>query len=65
MSDMHDNKIPFGFNAEEIIAASMHDVDSPLVFGFSAGHIQENLPIYLGREAILESKLHEVVLRYE
>lgn len=65
MSDMHDNKIPFGFNAEEIIAASMHDMDIPLVFGFSAGHIQENLPIYLGREAILESKLHEVVLRYE
>lgn len=65
MSDMHDNTIPFGFNAEEIIAAAMHHTNCPLVFGFNAGHITRNFPLYLGRDAKIESNPTSVILHYE
>jgi len=50
MSDMNDNTIPFGKNAEEIINAHSKDYNFPVAFGFPAGHINENLPLRLGAE---------------
>lgn len=56
MSDMKDNKIPFGKNAEEIILDAVKEFNYPVCFNFPAGHVDNNLPLYLGREVTLEVK---------
>ena len=48
MSDMNDNKVPFGQTAEEIIAEKVAEYTYPVYFNFPAGHIEPNLPIKLG-----------------
>jgi muramoyltetrapeptide carboxypeptidase len=54
MSDMKDNKIPFGKNAEEIILDAVKEFDYPVCFQFPAGHVDTNLALYLGRTVQLE-----------
>jgi len=54
MSDMNDNEIPFGKNAEEIIRDIVSQYDYPIAFGFPAGHIDDNHPIVFGKQTILE-----------
>lgn len=49
MSDMNDNTIPFGKNAEEIIAGAVAEYDYPVCFGFPAGHQDDNRALILGR----------------
>ncbi|HRD37564.1 MAG TPA: LD-carboxypeptidase, partial [Bacteroidia bacterium] len=39
MSDMKDNKIPFGKSAEEIIYDAVKEYKYPVCFNFPAGHI--------------------------
>ena len=53
MNDMRDNEIPFGRTAEEIIAEAVAPYSYPVLFGFPAGHIQNNYPLLLGREVSL------------
>ncbi len=53
MADMKDNEIPFGKTAEEIIAEAVAGYNYPVVYGFPAGHIQNNFPLIFGREATL------------
>lgn len=53
MSDMKDNTVPFGKNAEEIIAEAVKEYDFPVCFGFPAGHGNKNYPLFLGRETVL------------
>lgn len=53
MTDMNDNKVPFGFNAEEIISQAVSGYKYPVCFGFPAGHQSANLPLILGRQALL------------
>lgn len=48
LSDMHDNTIPYGKNAEEIVAEHCERYDFPLVFNFPAGHLPDNRAIRLG-----------------
>lgn len=54
LSQMRDNTIPFGKTAEEIIADSVKEYKYPVLCGFPAGHQNENLPLILGREAVLD-----------
>ena len=54
MSDMKDNTIPFGKNAEEIIVDAVKEYNFPVCFNFPAGHIDTNCAIYLGRKVKLE-----------
>ncbi len=54
MSDMKDNKVPFGKNAEEIITDAVKEFNYPVCFHFPAGHVDQNLAIYLGRNVRLE-----------
>jgi muramoyltetrapeptide carboxypeptidase len=54
MSDMKDNKIPYGKNAEEIILDAVKEFDYPVCFHFPAGHVDTNLALYLGRNIGLE-----------
>lgn len=49
MSDMKDNQIPFGKNAEEIILDAVKEYKYPVCFNFPAGHIDKNLALVLGR----------------
>lgn len=53
MTDMKDNDIPFGKTAEEIIAEAVAEYKYPVVYGFPAGHIQNNFPLIFGREVTL------------
>lgn len=48
MTDMKDNKIPFGKTAEEIILDAIKEYDYPLCFNFPAGHIDRNLALKFG-----------------
>ncbi|WP_121964256.1 LD-carboxypeptidase [Myroides sp. N17-2] len=54
MTDMHDNAIPFGYDAKQIILSITAEYDYPIVFDFPAGHGEENLALNLGREVKLE-----------
>ncbi len=48
LSDMHDNTIPFGKTAEEIVAEHCQKYDFPVIFNFPAGHLFDNRAIRMG-----------------
>jgi len=54
MTQMHDNAIPFGKNAKEIILESVSEYNFPVVFDFPAGHLDDNKALILGRNVKLE-----------
>lgn len=54
MSDMHDNTIPFGKTAEQIIHDAVKDLSFPVCFDFPAGHIDENLALIMGAKIRLD-----------
>lgn len=64
MSDMNDNTIPFGRNAEEIISDMVRPYNFPVSFGFPAGHIEDNRTLIFGRRANLLVG-NEVELQFE
>ncbi len=53
-SDMHDNEVPFGKNAYEIIMEHVSEFDYPVCFDFPAGHIRNNMPIIFGKKISLK-----------
>jgi len=54
MADMHDNTIPFGKNAHEIILDVTSAYDFPICFNFPAGHLDDNRALIFGRKATLD-----------
>ena len=54
MTDMNDNKVPFGQNAEEIIAEITRSYNFPVCFGFPTGHGADNHTLIFGRRATLK-----------
>jgi muramoyltetrapeptide carboxypeptidase len=54
MTQMHDNTIPFGKTAKEIILDAVSEYDFPVCFKFPAGHIDDNRALMLGAEVELE-----------
>ena len=63
MTDMHDNTIPFGKSAHEIILDAVKEYSFPVCFDFPAGHLKEkNLAIILGREVELSVSHRETAL---
>ena len=50
---MHDNDIPFGKNAEEIISEISRKFRIPVCFGFPAGHLLKNKTLIFGRQTLL------------
>lgn len=55
MNSMHDNPIPFGKSAEEIMLAHTSDLNIPLYFGFPAGHLNPNMPLIFGTQVEIEN----------
>ncbi|RXP64623.1 LD-carboxypeptidase [Lutibacter sp. HS1-25] len=49
MTDMHDNTVPFGKNAYQIISDIVAEYNFPVAFNFPAGHIKDNRGLILGR----------------
>ena len=48
LSDMHDNTIPYGKEAEEIVAEHCQKYNFPVIFNFPAGHEAMNKAIRMG-----------------
>ena len=64
MTQMHDNDIPFGKNAEEIILDVCSEYNFPIVFKFPAGHLKDNRALFLGRKAELIITENETTLTF-
>ena len=65
MSDMHDNTIPFGRTAEEIVFDTVSDYDYPVAFHCPFGHIgNQNCALPLNRDAVFEVSGNEVKLSF-
>lgn len=65
MTDMHDNEIPWGKNAMEIIKEITAEYDFPIGFDFPAGHITDNRAIIFGKKVIFEVNKNGSVLQME
>ncbi|MFC2080923.1 LD-carboxypeptidase [Bacteroidota bacterium] len=64
MTEMRDNKIPYGKNAYEIIREAVEPYEFPVCFGFPAGHTSPNLSMVFGRQVDLEVKSETVRMDY-
>lgn len=58
-SGMHDNQVPYGMNALEIIAERARKCQVPAMFGFPGGHKKSNFPLIFGRVSTLTVKKGE------
>ncbi|WP_413513091.1 S66 peptidase family protein [Myroides odoratus] len=64
MTDMHDNSIPFGYNAHEIILDAVKNYDYPVVFHFPAGHGISNWALKLGTIVELDAQDDQVIVEF-
>lgn len=62
LSDMHDNTIPFGKNAKEIVAQYARKYHIPVIFNFPAGHLPNNYAIRLGAPMRIQCKQDKIVI---
>jgi muramoyltetrapeptide carboxypeptidase len=59
---MHDNTIPFGKTAYEIIEEAVKEYNYPKIFGVSIGHIEENNnAVVIGGEMLIEVKNNQII----
>jgi muramoyltetrapeptide carboxypeptidase len=64
MTKMHDNNIPFGKKAKNIILDLVKEYDFPVAFKFPVGHIEDNRALILGAEVSLKVEKDQVTLTY-
>ncbi len=64
LSKMEDTKIPWGKSAETTIAEVVTDYKYPVLFGFPAGHINDNRAFYIGRQARIAMDGQKAVLTF-
>lgn len=62
LSDMHDNTIPYGKNAEEIVAEHCQKCDFPLIFNFPAGHEALNKAIRMGCRMSCQIQNQQIII---
>ncbi len=55
MTDMHDNTVPFGQTAEEIILSYVQEYEYPVFFNVPAGHINDNRALIMGKKITIEN----------
>ena len=63
MSDMHDNAVPYGKTAEEIVYEHVAEYNYPVCFGFPAGHISDNRALILGGSITLNIGDKNVIIQ--
>jgi muramoyltetrapeptide carboxypeptidase len=61
---MHDNEIPWGKTAHQIILDVTKQYSFPIVFNFPAGHIHDNNTLILGTKTKLEMNDKETTLKF-
>ena len=61
---IHDNEIPWGKNAQEIILDITKNYDFPIAFHFPAGHIHNNNALVFGRTISLEINDEATILKF-
>ena len=54
LTKMHDNTIPFGKTAQEIVLDAVAEYDYPVCFDFPAGHLKDNRALIFGRDTSFE-----------
>ena len=64
MTKMHDNAIPFGKNAKEIILDTVSEYDFPVVFNFPAGHLEDNRALNFGKIVTLSVDRNKTILSF-
>lgn len=64
MTDMHDNSIPFGQNAVEIITAISEEYGFPIIFDFPAGHGIDNWALRFGSVVQLDVNKKSVKIKW-
>jgi len=62
LSDMHDNQIPYGKTAEEIVAEHCAAYDFPVIFNFPAGHLADNRAIRLGTQLSCKCQDNKIII---
>lgn len=62
MSVMNDNTIPFGKNAEAIIAEAVAPYDYPVCYHFPVGHLKDNRALVMGSEINLTVSKDQVLI---
>lgn len=63
-TDMHDNSIPFGMQAHELIRSICEPYNFPILFDFPAGHGVVNLALQMGAKIEMQVGLHEGTVQY-
>lgn len=64
LSKMNDNTVPFGKQAEQIIAEYAQEAEIPVCFNFPAGHIADNRALIMGREVQLNIDQNDVSVQF-
>ena len=64
MTKMHDNRIPFGKTAQEIVLDAVKECNFPVAFDFPAGHLDDNRALIMGASIELEVSPKEVAIKY-
>ena len=65
MTKMKDNEIPWGKNANQIIADITKEYTFPILYNFPAGHIQNNNALIFGKQVSLELNATTSKLTFE
>lgn len=63
MTEMNDNAIPFGYNAQEIITQYVEGKNIPVIFDFPAGHIKNNLALPFGKKIHIHLNKHTFTMQ--
>lgn len=64
LTDMNDNKIPFGEDAEEIARRHFEHLDIPIGFGIPAGHLNDNQTLIFGLSAQVQVDSNGTSIRF-
>ena len=62
---MHDNEIPWGKTANQIIADITKNYNFPVVYNFPSGHIHNNNTLVFGRKVSLDANDKNTILKFE
>jgi muramoyltetrapeptide carboxypeptidase len=64
LTKMNDNTVPFGKQAEQIIAEYAQDAGIPVCFNFPAGHIADNRALIMGRGIQINIGTNDVSVQF-